>query len=67
MQQKKPAESASEVEAADTLQEVQRTGRGPRIVRSEDLFGPSREVRIQHQGDLYVLRLTRLGKLILNK
>lgn len=38
-----------------------------RTVTSEQLFGPAREVRIEHQGERYRLRLTRLGKLILTK
>lgn len=36
-------------------------------VSSEQLMGSSRELRILHQGEQYVLRMTRLGKLILTK
>jgi hemin uptake protein HemP len=39
----------------------------PRIVDSRALFGDQREVRIEHNGEWYLLRLTRLGKLILTK
>jgi hemin uptake protein HemP len=39
----------------------------PRIVSSADLFGGTREVIIRHVGEDYRLRLTRAGKLILNK
>lgn len=39
----------------------------PRIVHSRSLFGDQREVRIEHNGEWYLLRLTRLGKLILTK
>lgn len=34
---------------------------------SEKLFGASNEVLIQHQGDTYILRLTKQNKLILTK
>jgi hemin uptake protein HemP len=40
---------------------------GPRIVTSEALLQGGREVIIRHGGDDYRLRLTRVGKLILNK
>jgi hemin uptake protein HemP len=38
-----------------------------RTVSSTDLLGGGRELRIDHQGEQYTLRLTRLGKLILTK
>jgi len=38
-----------------------------RHVRSEDLFSGSREIRIEHYGDVYSLRRTSKGKLILTK
>jgi hemin uptake protein HemP len=38
-----------------------------RLVRSEDLFGPANEVEIAHADVIYRLRITRQGKLILNK
>jgi hemin uptake protein HemP len=34
---------------------------------SETLFGPSREVRIEHNGEIYRLQKTRTQKLILTK
>jgi len=34
---------------------------------SRELFGGSREVGIEHGGSLYRLKITRQGKLILNK
>lgn len=40
---------------------------GPRVVDSADLFGERREVGIRHRGEVYRLRVTRNGKLILNK
>jgi len=40
---------------------------GPRRVASRELFGESAVVLIEHQGETYSLRRTRLGKLILTK
>jgi hemin uptake protein HemP len=42
-------------------------GAETRVVKSEDLFGPENEIGIVHQGSMYRLRITRGGKLILNK
>lgn len=39
----------------------------PRRLRSQDLFGGGREVRIEHDGVEYRLRRTRHEKLILTK
>lgn len=39
----------------------------PRIVRAEDLFGNDREICIEYEGVRYRLRITRRGKLILQK
>lgn len=41
--------------------------RQPRIVRSDDLLQGEREVLIAHGADVYRLKLTRNGKLILQK
>ena len=38
-----------------------------RSVPAAELFGGRREVFIEHSGEIYTLRLTRKGKLILNK
>jgi hemin uptake protein HemP len=38
-----------------------------RIVSSDTLFQGSREIGIEHYGSLYRLKITRQGKLILNK
>lgn len=38
-----------------------------RVLRSEDLFLGSHEILIDHDGEQYRLRLTRNGKLILQK
>ena len=37
------------------------------MLSSVALFGKSRELLIEHAGELYVLRITRNGKLILTK
>ncbi|MGE5195434.1 MAG: hemin uptake protein HemP [Deltaproteobacteria bacterium] len=41
--------------------------RAPVVVRSEDLLGGQREILIIHGQEVYRLRLTRNGKLILMK
>jgi hemin uptake protein HemP len=38
-----------------------------RTVSAADLLGRAGVVRIEHQGELYTLRRTRLGRLILTK
>ncbi len=38
-----------------------------RQIRSADLLGNGDALAIQHQGELYILRQTRAGKLILTK
>ncbi|MEL6202381.1 MAG: hemin uptake protein HemP [Pseudomonadota bacterium] len=38
----------------------------PRVA-AKDLFGQRKEIEIEHEGSVYRLRITRLGKLILNK
>lgn len=37
------------------------------VIRSRQLFEGAREIGIDHEGALYRLRITRQGKLILNK
>jgi hemin uptake protein HemP len=38
-----------------------------RTVRARDLLGPDRILRIEHDGQLYTLRITRNERLILTK
>jgi hemin uptake protein HemP len=40
---------------------------GMKVVESTDLFGRLTEIGIMHDGSLYRLKITRQGKLILNK
>ncbi len=37
------------------------------LYRSSDLFRAKQEVLIEHEGEIYRLRITRNGKLIMNK
>ncbi len=39
----------------------------PKTISSSQLFGEDREVHIEHEGEVYRLRITRRGKLILQK
>ncbi|WP_336056673.1 hemin uptake protein HemP [Nitratireductor sp. CH_MIT9313-5] len=38
-----------------------------RVVNSSDLFAGLKEIEIEHHGSVYRLKITRQGKLILNK
>ncbi|HEY4200691.1 MAG TPA: hemin uptake protein HemP [Devosiaceae bacterium] len=40
---------------------------GPRRFNTAELFGEATEVEIEHEDALYRLKITRQGKLILNK
>ncbi|BEI40787.1 hypothetical protein PHIN9_07180 [Polynucleobacter sp. HIN9] len=37
------------------------------VYRSEELFGSTSAIQINHHGVIYILRITQLGKLILTK
>lgn len=39
----------------------------PRVVPSRELLSERGQLHIEHQGERYVLRITRQGKLILTK
>ncbi len=44
------------------------TGHDPApVVQAKELFGECREIVIEHEGERYKLRITRRGKLILQK
>ena len=51
-----PTEQKTEVQSPDR-----------KVLRSEEIFGTSREVTIRHNGQEYRLQVTRNGKLILIK
>ena len=38
-----------------------------RVIESRTLFGARKEVSIEHDGSVYRLKITKQGKLILNK
>jgi hemin uptake protein HemP len=40
---------------------------GPRRLRAADVLGPRGLVQIEHEGEIYTLRLTRNNRLILTK
>ena len=40
---------------------------GPTVYESSDLFRGASEIGIEHDGAIYRLKITRQGKLILNK
>ena len=39
----------------------------PPLLTSRELFGSGNRVDIEHQGEIYRLQITRLGRLILTK
>ena len=39
----------------------------PAIFRTEELFGAAQEIWIEHAGEMYRLRITSRGKLLLTK
>jgi hemin uptake protein HemP len=53
--------------ADDRLGKDQAGQAKPRIIESRDLFQGNRVIQIRHGAEIYSLRQTRLGKLILNK
>ena len=38
-----------------------------RLFNAPELFGNQNEIKISHNGDIYTLRITRNGKLVMNK
>ena len=51
----------------DTGKAAAGASRSPREIPSDQLFHGAKEVLILHRGEVYRLRKTRNGKLILNK
>lgn len=56
-----------DITLAEEAQASPASGSGPRVISSGDLLKGAREIIIRHVGEDYRLRLTRAGKLILNK
>ena len=59
--------SAGEDKAAADRQSQSSASAGPKVWKSEEIFGNEVEVFIAHEDQLYRLRQTRNGKLILCK
>ena len=67
MSQPPPGERP-DADARDTAQTSTSAGDSTtRIVKSEDLLGGRSQLAIRHNDAIYVLRQTKLGKLILTK
>jgi hemin uptake protein HemP len=52
-------------QASDSSSE--KAGGLPKVVSAQELFAGEREICIEHEGERYVMRITRRGKLILQK
>ena len=50
-----------------TFQGCEDNNSQPRLLESSQLFGRNNEVTIRHKGSVYRLRITKNGKLIMNK
>jgi hemin uptake protein HemP len=61
------SEPPSALNPSQDAESVRQVGNRPRTLRSEDLLRGQIEVLITHGSDVYRLRLTRSGKLILQK
>jgi hemin uptake protein HemP len=51
----------------DAVAVVKPIGQAQRILESRDLFHGQTEILISHEGAIYRMKITRQGKLILNK
>ena len=47
--------------------DLKRQSENEKVIASRTLFGERKEVAIEHDGALYRLKITKQGKLILNK
>ncbi len=57
----------SQPDPKDTSSSPQESSSPPKVIPAEKLFEGEREVIIEHEGERYRLRITRRGKLILQK
>ncbi len=64
---KPPQSSAGDTAQAGTAVRASTGDAGRRRVSSNELLGNGREIQIEHAGELYTLRQTSKGKLILTK
>lgn len=68
MEDRSRTNRGSESSSLDRMRERGASNRDfVRTITSEALFGGQREIGIDHGGSLYRLKITRQGKLILNK
>ena len=51
----------------DELGELAESSKAIKVWQSAELFGEAKLIQIEHHGKIYQLRITRQGKLILNK
>lgn len=56
-----PRDASKQAAASDE------TDKAPKVLSARELFAGEREICIEHEGERYVLRITRRGKLILQK
>jgi hemin uptake protein HemP len=61
-----PSKSISDIEAMQDASNRKSAADSPRYA-SGSLFAASNEIRIDHNGAVYTLRITRSGGLLLNK
>ena len=62
-----PADSGANAELASGLDHEDAPGAQPPAVDSQELLRGGKSVAIRHNGSLYRLQATKLGKLILTK
>jgi hemin uptake protein HemP len=53
--------------ASEAQKYVAQTGFKGRVVTSRELLGESKSLIIEHEGEIYHLRATKFGKLVLTK
>ena len=53
--------------ADDQKEELGESSKAVKVWQSAELFGEAKLIQIEHHGEIYQLRITRQGKLILNK
>ena len=51
----------------DATPPIEKSDHLPRVVSTQEIFAGEREICIEHEGEIYRLRITRRNKLILQK
>jgi hemin uptake protein HemP len=62
-----PEPEESDMQTTVELESIPRAVLRTKTVRARELLGPDRILRIEHEGQLYTLRITRNERLILTK